>query len=159
MPPRRARVRAPRSSDPPHTLLARPRKQAVEGGVSRRIERCPGSADGGALQNSTAAEHLLAERHPDALLELEAHQRHVPIERVRGIVDPPSVEQTDDFDQHPGKRETRYGARRTRKQLLEQINASQAAQDGERSTLGLLENLRGLERGRRIFELDDTRLR
>ena len=57
------------------------------------------------VNRSAAAEHFLPDRHPDAFLKFEPHQRHLGVEDVGGAVDVPAAEQRhnlhlDDVDNY-----------------------------------------------------------
>ena len=54
--------------------------------MSRSIELGTRSADARMRQSASPAQHLLADRHADALLELEAHEGRVAIEEIGRFV-------------------------------------------------------------------------
>ena len=123
----------------------------VQGG-GRRAQR-------GARQRAAAVQHFLANRHADAFLELEAHQRHGTIEGVGGLVHVSSAEQRHDFDEQLWKREPRHGAGGAGEEFLEEEHAAQPAEDADRDVAGRLDDARRLEGRRRILQLDRARAR
>ena len=72
---------------------------------------------------------FLADRHADAFLELEAHQRHRSIEEIGGVIDLPASSSLHDPDEYLRKRETGHRAGRTRHQLFQQEHAAKPAED------------------------------
>ncbi len=149
-------------------LLAMPQRLAfsthamTRSSASRVVRSRPaaGARVAADRQRAAAAQHFLANRHADPFLELEAHQRHRPVEHVGGAI-------------HVCRRGTGVT-------ILTRISGNAnpviapvapAISSSSRNTpprppkirtleiAGLVENPRRLERGWRIFELDGPRAR
>ena len=68
-------------------LSGGPSQHAIERRERILIELGAGRADDRVRDDAAAAQHFLANGHADAFLELEAHQRHEPVEHFGGAID------------------------------------------------------------------------
>src|SRR5258705_177818 len=88
------------------TLISR---SSIERCRCRLVEDSARRPDTGMPDGAAAPQHLLADRHADALLELEAHQRHFPVEEIGRLVGLPRAKERDDLHEDRREREARHG--------------------------------------------------
>src|SRR5262249_29300627 len=86
-----------------------PSEHAVEGLDGTRIEGDAWRAHAGVPQCAAPAQNFLADRQADALLEFEAHQRHIAVENVGGVIKISATIGLHDFSQNLGISEAGHG--------------------------------------------------
>src|SRR5258706_14644663 len=106
-----------------------PREYAVERSGRARIERDARRAHTRMPQRTAPAQHFFADRHADAFLKFEAHQRHVVVKHVRGAGDISAAISLHDFNQDLRIRETGHGAGGPGHELFEKKYAAEPAEN------------------------------